>query len=877
MFAVFVCRRAPGYNKWVEKGENQSVFSKRARRGDTDITNMALMDRTNRDASRATTAAPSEYDEHTLRVLEYGAITTMLAERAACALGAQRARELAPSPVGAFVRERQQETTEARLLTAQHGGMPLGGISDVRPLLVRAEVEQPLTPSELLEMASTLLTASRLRNFIGRNAEKAPLLADRSQAIEDFPQLTGEIEQAIGRSGDVLDSASATLASVRSQMRTTTTRINDRLQQILNSASYRTMLQDALIVLRDDRRCLPVRAEFRREFKGIVHDQSASGATLFMEPMAIVEMNNELRQLEGKERQEMDRVLRKITASVARVATKIYGTVEVLAGLDLANAKARLADDMKAVEPAFNRAGLIRLRDARHPLINPDHVVPISVSFGDKYKVLLVTGPNTGGKTVTLKTVGLLTLMAQAGLHIPAASGSELALFDQVFADIGDEQSIQQSLSTFSAHIVNIVRILRTVGTRALVLMDELGAGTDPAEGAAIAKAILSYLLTHNARVIATTHYGELKEFAYSRDQIENAAVEFDPESLRPTYRLLQGVPGSSNAFHITRRLGMPNAVVDEAIGNIGQAAADTGMVMQRLEKAKRIADDERRRAERLARELDDLKSKYEARLRDLEILRREAKERAAQEAQVLIKRNTEKMENIIGELRRLGKEGRKTQSARKRMKETSEELIGGIGFEKDPLPVDEADVPQLLKKGEKVRVLSLGGAVGEVMTHSADGEVSVQVGVMRVTVPLSAVRSEKKGGNAKGDSAYPPDESDTAAKKDPPGGARAPLVGLARGGRSANALVASKVENISTEISLIAQRVDAALPKLDKYLDDAYASNLPTARIIHGKGTGQLRKAIWDFLKDDSRISSFTLAHPDDGGAGATIVNFRE
>lgn len=804
-----------------------------------------------------------DFDAHTLRVLEYEKVLAMLEARAACALGRERARDLAPSPIAAFVRERQQETTEARLVQAEHGPFPLGGIHDVRPQLVKSEVGQSLTPYELLDMASTLIGSAKMKAFLLRHEAKCPLLTDRARGIDEFPALLRDIELCIGRSGEVTDAASPTLAALRGRQRVVAGRIEERLQQILTSATYKPMLQESVIVLRDDRRCLPVRAEHRREFKGIVHGQSASGSTLFMEPLFVVEMNNELREIELKERVEIDRILAKLTAGVQKVAPKIYATVEIVAGLDLAHAKARLADDMNAVAPGFNQNGVVRLRDARHPLLDPETVVPISVALGDKFKVLLITGPNTGGKTVTLKTVALFTLMAQAGLQIPAASGSELAHFDQVFADIGDEQSIAQSLSTFSAHITNIVRILKSVGMRALVVLDEVGAGTDPGEGAALAKSVLSYLLSHNARVIATTHYGELKEFAYLNDGIENAAVEFDPESLRPTYRLLQGVPGSSNAFHIARRLGMPNPVVDAAIQNQSAADVDAGVLMQRLEKSKRVADDERRKAERLSRELTDMKAKYEARLRDLEILRREAKERAAEEARTLIARKTEKMDNIIGELRRIGKEGRKTQSARKKMRETADELIGGIGFEKEPLPIDEADVPKSLKKGEKVTVLSLGGMTGEVMANSADSEVTVQVGMMRVTVPLSAVRAERKGPGQIATAPNTPGETPTTPVKS----SRGNTATLAR----------EKAETISHELTLIGMRVDVALPRLDKYLDDAYAASLESSRIIHGKGTGQLRKAIWDFLKDDARVTAFQMAHPDDGGAGATVIRFRQ
>jgi len=791
-------------------------------------------------------------DDHTLRVLEYDAVRQQLAERAACSLGAERARELQPTPIFAFIKEWQQETAEAVKVTDAHGPFPLGGIHDIRRSLAHAEVGQNLTPYELLNITSTVSGATKLKNFLLRHAEKAPLLADRAQGIEEFPQLLSDIELCIGRGGEVLDSASPALASVRAKVRVTYKRIEEKLSAILSSSVTRGMLMDPTIVLRDGRRCLPVKAEFKRQLPGIVHDQSGSGATVFIEPMVVVELNNELRQLEATEQREVEKVLAKLTASVGRLGERLFSTVEIVGGLDLASAKARLAVDLGCVAPRLNQQGKVTLIEARHPLLSQESVVPISVHLGDDdTKALLITGPNTGGKTVTLKTVGLLTLMAQSGLHVPARD-AELAHFTQVFADIGDEQSITHSLSTFSAHIRNIVRILKTLGTQALVLLDEIGSGTDPAEGAALAKAILGDLLAHNARIIATTHYGELKEFAYSRDGVDNAAVEFDPNTLQPTYRILQGVPGSSNAFHIARRLGMPPRVVDAALENQSRAGAEAATIMQRLEKAKRNADNERQRAEKLRREMDVLKLKYEERLRDLESLRREAKERATQEAQAIIRQKTEKMDNIIGELRRIGKEGRKTQSARKKMKDTSDEMIGGIGYEKDPLPFDEAPIPTVLKKGERVRVVSLGNAIGQVMADSDNKEAQLQIGAMRVTVPLSALRTLNGAEVAPVEAAAPPKSN-------------------------ASALTLAKASTISHELTVIGLRADAALPRVDKWLDDAYAAGLLTVRIVHGKGTGALRKAIWDTLKQDSRVQSFAMAHPDAGGAGATELVLRQ
>jgi DNA mismatch repair protein MutS2 len=792
-------------------------------------------------------------DDHSLRVLEFDAVRSLLAERTACSLGGERARELMPTPLFAFVQEWQQETTEARKVTEAHGPFPLGGVHDIRRSLVHAEVGQNLTPHEFLMLSSTLIGAGKLKNFLIRHAEKAPLLADRAQGIQEFPQLLAQIELCIGRSGDVLDSASPALATVRSKIRLTQKRIEEKLSAVLNSSATRGMLMDPTVVLRDGRRCLPVKSEFKRQLPGIIHDQSGTGSTIFIEPLIVVELNNELRQHEAMEQREIEKVLEKLTESVKRLGEKLHGSVEIVAGLDLASAKAKLADDFLCIAPKLNQNGHVLLEEARHPLLNQETVIPIDVRLGDEQtKALLITGPNTGGKTVTLKTVGLFTLMAQSGLHVPARI-AELAHFTQVFADIGDEQSITHSLSTFSAHIRNIVTILKSLGTQALVLLDEVGSGTDPAEGAALAKAILGDLLAHNARVIATTHYGELKEFAYSREGIDNAAVEFDLETLRPTYRILQGVPGSSNAFHIARRLGMPPRVVDAAIENQSRAGAEAATVMLRLEEAKRSAENERENTRRLRREMDELKRKYEERLRDLESLRKEAKARATEEARAVIRQKTEKMDNLIGELRRMGKEGRKTQSTRKKMKDTSDELIGEIGWEKEPLPFDEAPIPTVLKRGERVRVTSLGNAIGNVLADSVGKEVQVQVGAMRVTVPLSALRNL----NGIEIAALPAPKVESAT--------------------NAGTLAMTKTMTVSHELTVIGMRADAALPRVDKWLDDAYTAGLLNVRIVHGKGTGALRKAIWETLKTDNRVQSFAMAHPDFGGAGATELVLRQ
>ena len=841
-----------------------------------------------------------DFDPHALRVLEYARVIDQLAEYAATELGRERCLSVQPTVIHAFVREWQQETSEARRLIDDHGRFPFGGIHDIRRALQAAHIGQLLLPQQLLEVANTIVGCNRLKTWVQAKVDKAPLLADRAEGIVDSPMITGAVDGSIGRAGDILDSASAALAAVRSRKRMLLKRIDEKLSAILSSSVTRPMLMDTQVVERDGRRCLNVKVEHKRVFQGIVHGLSATGQTAFIEPMAVVEANNELREAEAVEQREIDKVLQRLTELVKKRESELETAIQIAGGLDLACAKGEYAIHLEACEPLLNHKGRIHIRQGRHPLLDAEKCVPVSVKLGDAAQALLITGPNTGGKTVTLKTLGLFTLMAQSGLQVPCQSGSELAMFDQVFADIGDEQSIAQNLSTFSGHVANIVRILKVCGRRALVLLDELGSGTDPAEGAALAKSILSELLAHNARIVATTHYGELKEFAYSRDGVENAAVEFDVETLKPTYRLLQGVPGSSNAFHIARRLGMPNRVVDAAVASLGSAGADAAEVMLRLEAAKKAAEDEHREAERLRKELADLRAKHAKRLEDLERLRAEAKERASEEARLLIRQKTEKMDNIISELRRMGKEGRKTQSARKKMKETSEELVGQIGHEKEPPPVDEADVPTALAKGDTVRVTSLGGASGTVVENTSGAEAIVQVGVMRVTVPMTGLRivgvsaakqkpkvkpslaeevaamppiparSKGKERPVRDVSSKPAEPRQEKDKKQPRQGGLAP-----RSGNQLSSVMIEKASSFSHELMLIGMRVDAALPRLDKWLDDAVLAGLDGGRVVHGKGTGALKRAVWEQLSGDSRVVAYQLSHPDEGGAGVTVIRF--
>ena len=606
-------------------------------------------------------------DTHALRVLEFDAIRKQLAEQTACSLGRERAEAMTPSDWLPQAQARLDETTECRTLIAAKGNLPLGGVMDIRLLLKSAEIGATLEPHGLLDIYGVAAASRSLKLFLQKLVQDYPILADRASGLGQFPSLESEINSSIGINGTVLDSASPELARIRSQRKVSSARMMDRLNGILSS--MRTLLQDPVIVQRGDRYCVPVKADHRGAFGGIVHDTSASGATLFMEPQVVVDLGNEIKELTIKEEQEVQRILRRLTESVARVGTALLVTIETLGEIDFIAARAKLAVVHNAIEPSLNKDGLTRLLSARHPLIDSKKVIAIDIELGTSTNhVLLITGPNTGGKTVSLKTTGLLTLMAQCGLHVPAAR-AEMNVFDQVFADIGDEQSLQQSLSTFSGHISNIVRILKDLRRNALVLLDEVGAGTDPGEGASLARALLDHLRAKEARVIATSHYGELKTYAFVTEGVQNASVEFDERTLSPTYRLLQGIPGSSNAFAIAGRLGMPESILDNARAAL-TGTDETADLLRELEEGRRQAVAEGRGAEQARVEAQMIKRRYAEELSNLEALRREARQKAQEEARALLKRAQDKLDNTLAELRNVNAEGRQTERARQKIKD---------------------------------------------------------------------------------------------------------------------------------------------------------------------------------------------------------------
>jgi len=790
----------------------------------------------------------SVIDQHALQVLEYPKIRDRLAAHTSNAVGRDFALELEPLPYPETVVRRLQETREARWLRDTTSGLPLGGIFDIREAVERARLQVRLTGKELVDIRATIVAAHRLRAFLLDRREHVPLLAEMAANLPVFPQMDSRIEAALTETGEVRDSASPELARIRSQLKVTQNRLMDRLQSILTSERYRPFLQDSIITLREGRYCLPVKAEYARAFGGIVHDTSQSGATVFIEPEATIALGNELKQLSLEEEHEVDRILRELSRMVGDRYAELQRMISILGHLDLIHAKAILAEEMRAMEPVLNRRGVVKLRKARHPLLT-GNVVPIDFEIGERCTVVLITGPNTGGKTVTLKTIGLLTLMTLAGLQIPAEEGTEIALFEQVFADIGDEQDIQQNLSTFSAHLKNIVHILENLVSNSLVLLDEIGAGTDPAEGAALAKAILEYLREREVRVVATTHYGELKEYAFSQPGVENASVEFDRETLSPTYRVLQGVPGSSHAFTIAARLGLPEEILQQARSSLSRKEVEASQLIEQLEQSRRNAAIAEQAALAARGEAERARAEYQERVRQIAEVQRTVRQQAQEEARRILSHASEKAENILKELQRMNRGARKGASARQKLKALREETYSAL--EPAPMePPEPAPTHHVYRRGDWVRIPALH-LEAQVLEEPKNGEVVVQMGAMRATFPVDQLRPLEK----------------------------APIIpssSASRATSSASEIALRKALQISPELTLLAMRVDEALSLLERYLDDAYAAGLSKVRIIHGKGTGALRRAVQQFLADHPLVASYRLGTAEEGGDGVTIVELK-
>jgi DNA mismatch repair protein MutS2 len=804
-------------------------------------------------------------DERTLRVLEYPKIKQMLTERCASSLGKARAEALTPSTSLRRARAALSETSEAAALVREWGYFPFGGLSDISELLSRARTGLFLEGSALLRVADCLRAAVAVHRYLERGQDLAPTLWHMSEHLTLASELQRDIEKALDDEGKVKPDASPELIRLHRQATSLEEAMRQRLGTIMRQAAERDLLQEALIVSRDGRFCVPVKATVQSRFQGIVHDRSASGATVFMEPLEIVERGNRLRETYLAIRDEQEAVLRALTHHVGAISESVQADQQTLGLLDFISARAHLALEMDAAPPELADDGVTSLRSARHPFIADQHVVPTSIWIGDEFSTLVITGPNTGGKTVCLKTLGLLTLMAMSGLHIPAEAGSRVSVFENVWADIGDEQSIEQSLSTFSSHMTQIVKVINRIYARrqrseesnsrplsALVLLDEVGAGTDPTEGAALARTILSFLHQSGCRTVATTHYNSLKLFAYAQEGMQNASVQFDPRTLQPTYRLLIGSPGSSNAFEIAQRLGLPRRLVSDARASLDDEQLTAEQAISQMRSSQQRYDRQTHNLKQESRQMEQLRQEYEEKLAALESRETEAMRDGFRKAREIVQQAEEQARQIIARLQAESRQSRTTQQLRDQVSTLRREVARAAEtYEKDaapapvePPPQDDASASPALSPGDWVHVSSL----------RKDGSIIRQIDAETYEVSVQNMRAQAK-------------LTDLTAPKDPP---RPEATELAR------RMQARKVRSTSPEIHLRGRNVAEALLELEKYLDDASLAGLQQVRIVHGKGTGALRQGLREYLATNSQVRSFETAPQSEGGSGATVVYLR-
>ncbi|MEH7580816.1 endonuclease MutS2 [Priestia megaterium] len=780
-------------------------------------------------------------------VLEFNKVKEQLQKKVASSLGREKVANLIPSTQYEEVVKWQEATDEATTVLRLRGNVPLGGIFDVRPSVKRAEIGGTLSSNELLDVASTIYAARQVKQFIEQVVEdedlQLPIITEHIEKLMPLPEVEQTIKMSIDENGTVLDGASDQLRGIRQKLRSTESRIREKLESLIRSSSAQKMLSDAIVTIRNERFVIPVKQEYRSAYGGIVHDQSSSGATLFIEPQAIVTLNNELQEAKVKEKQEIERILIALTVQVAEVANELRQNVYLLGELDFMFAKGRYSHELKASKPKMNDRGYIKLVKAKHPLIAQEDVVANDIELGDQYTSIVITGPNTGGKTVTLKTLGLFTLMAQAGLQIPALDGSEMAVFKHVFADIGDEQSIEQSLSTFSSHMVNIVDILQKVDHESLVLFDELGAGTDPQEGAALAISILDQVYEKGARVVATTHYPELKAYGYNREGVVNASVEFDIETLSPTYKLLIGVPGRSNAFEISKRLGLSAEVIERAKGYIGSETNKVENMIASLEDSRRQSEHELEEAEELRKEAQKLHKELQSQIIEFNEKRDKLYEKAEEKAQATVKAASEEAEKIISDLRKMSQKNHALVKEHELI-EARKRLEGAVPtLEKSKKkPAAPKKQERTLQAGDEVKVLSWGQK-GTLVERVSNNEWQVQMGIMKMKVK----------------------EKDLEYISSPKPVETKPL-----------ATVKGKDYHVNLELDLRGERYENALIRVEKYIDDALLANYPRVSIIHGKGTGALRKGVQEYLKNHRSVKNIRFGEASEGGSGVTVVEFK-
>ena len=792
-------------------------------------------------------------DNKSFRVLEFDKIIEALKTKASSSLGLNKIEKLEPSSDFEEVKYRLRETTEAQSILIKRGHINLGGIHDILDKVKRAEIGASLDPGSLLMVADTLRAARVLSNSLSGDGEEEdfnyPIIQSLATSLYIHREIEDAIYNAIVSEIEIADSASSTLRDIRRKIVQKNQSIRSKLNTIISSATYQKYLQDSIISMRGDRFVVPVKAEYRSVVAGIVHDQSSSGATLFIEPMSIVEMNNELRKLKLDEQEEIERILAELSKMIGEIAREIISNQEILEKIDFIFAKGKLSLEMKGIDPKLNKDKSFVIKNGRHPLLNPKKVVANTIYLGDEFHTLVITGPNTGGKTVTIKTVGLFALMTQSGLHIPADFGSSMCVYDNIFADIGDEQSIEQSLSTFSSHMTRIVSILDKVTEDSLVIFDELGAGTDPVEGAALAIAILEDVRMAGAKCIATTHYSELKNYALTKKGVENAAVEFDVETLSPTYRLLIGVPGKSNAFEISKKLGLSEFVINRAKEFINTENIELEDLLQNVEKNRIKAEEDRAEAEKLKTEIQMIRDAEAEKLEKLTNQKEKMMERARSEAFSITRQAKEEVDEIIKRLRELEQE-RASKEKNRQIEQLRKELTDSMGSLQPT--VKSMIVPKVaskeiknLKAGEDVKVITLNQEGTVVSADDKKKEAVVQIGIMKMTLPYKSLQRIKNQQQA------------TVTKK-------------------TRSVIKAKSGRVKGEVDLRGMNLEEATLELEKYLDDATVAGLEQVTVIHGVGTGVLKTGLQDVLKKNKHVKKKRPGGYGEGGVGVTIVTLK-
>ena len=792
-------------------------------------------------------------NDKVLSTLEYTKIIELLTEKATSAPGRELCRNLSPMTDLKAIELAQTETSDALTMLFQKGSTSFGGNKDISMGLRSLEIGSTLSAAELLKIAGLLDNVNRIKAY-GRSQqddEKETSLTGYFERLEPLTLLSGEIRRCILSEEEIADDASPTLKHIRRSIALTGEKIHSQLTSMVNG-SCRNYLQDAVITMRDNRYCIPVKSEYKNQVPGMVHDQSSTGSTFFIEPAAVVELNNHLKELSVQEKKEIEVILASLSGLVAEHTVEIAENQKIMTFLDFTFAKASLALSQNATRPLFNQEHYINIRKGRHPLLPTGKAVPIDVQLGKEFDQLIVTGPNTGGKTVSLKTVGLFTLMGQAGLHIPALDRSELSLFTEVFADIGDEQSIEQSLSTFSSHMTRIVEILKHADENSLCLFDELCAGTDPTEGAALAIAILDHLHGRGIRTMATTHYSELKVYALTTEFVENACCEFNVETLSPTYRLLIGIPGKSNAFAISKKLGLPDDIINAADSQLGKDDKSFEDLLSDLEESRITIEKERLEIASYKEEIKNLKNRLKEKNEKIDIAKEKILREANEQARDILQEAKDVADETIRVFQKAG-----PGASLKDLEKSREKVRGKIGEKNDKLAIKNKEqkkvkklTPDQIQKGDSVQILSMGlkGIVSTLPDHK--GNLFVQCGIIRSQVNISDL---------------------ALVKEDAP--VNVPSFRQSQAGK----IKMSKSLNVSPEINLLGKTVDEALAELDKYLDDAYLAHLSTVRVVHGKGTGALRSAVHSHLKRIKYVKSFRLGEYGEGDAGVTIVTFKE